>query len=106
MSLLDLRNAYLQIHGDKALWPFQTAIFRGQCFCLTWLGFGLNVAPLIMKSVLDAIVSQDHTIKSSVSAYVDDVLINENRVPASHVQQHFLDYSLVSKDPVRLRDGA
>ena len=24
----------------------------------------------------------------------------------SHVQQHFLDYSLVSKDLVRLRDGA
>ena len=60
--LLDLRNAYLQIHVDKALWLFQTVIFRGQRFCLTQLGFGLNVAPLIMKSVLDAIVSQDHAI--------------------------------------------
>ena len=98
MLLLDLRNAYLQIHVDKVLWPFQTVIFRSQRFCLTQLGFGLNVAPL-MKSVIDAIVSQHHTIKSSTSAYVD-ILINENRVPVSHVQQHFLDYSLVSKDPV------
>ena len=106
VSLLDLRTAYLQIHIDKALWPFQTVIFRGQYFCLTWLGFGLNVAPLIMKSVIDAILSQDHAIKSSTSAYVDGILINENRVPVSHIQQHFLDYSLVSKDPVRLRDGA
>ena len=46
VSLLDLQNAYLQIHADKALWPFQTVIFRGQRFCLTRLGFGLNVAPL------------------------------------------------------------
>ena len=106
VSLLDLRNAYLQIHVDKALWPFQTDIFRGQRFCLTRLRFGMNVAPLIMKSVIDGIVSQGHTIKSATSAYVDDILINENRVPASRVQQHFLDYGLVSKDPVRLRDGA
>ena len=106
VSLLDLRNAYLQIHVDKVLWPFQTVIFRGQCFCLTRLGFGLNVVPLIMKSVIDAIVSQDHTIKSATSVYVDDILINENHVPTSQVQQHFLDYGLVSKDPVRLRDGA
>ena len=56
-----------------------------------------------MKSVIDAIVSQDHTIKSATSAYVDDILINENRVPVLHVQQHFLDYGLISKD---LRDGA
>ena len=88
------------------LWPFQTVIFRSQRFCLTRLGFGLNVAPLIMKSVIDAIVSQDHTIKSATSAYVDDILINENLVPASRAQQYFLDYGLVSKDPVRLRDGA
>ena len=33
-------------------------------------------------------------------------MINENSVPVSRVQQHFLDYGLVSKDPVRLRDGA
>ena len=75
VPLLDLRNAYLQIHSDKALWPFQTVIFRGQRFCLTRFGFGLNVAPLIMKSVIDAIVSQDHTIKSATSAYVDDILM-------------------------------
>ena len=77
VSLLDLWNAYLQIHVNKVLWLFQTVIFRGQRFCLTRLRFGLNVVPLIMKSVIDAIVSQDHTIKSPTSAYVDDILINE-----------------------------
>ena len=29
VSLLDLQNAYPQIHDDKALWLFQTVIFRG-----------------------------------------------------------------------------
>ena len=28
VSLLDLQNAYLQIHINKVLWPFQTVIFR------------------------------------------------------------------------------
>ena len=105
VSLLDLQNTYLQIHVDKSLWPFQTVIFRGQRFCLTRLGFGLNVVPLIIKSVIDAILSQDHTIKSATSAYVDDILINENLVPVSCVQ-HFWDYGLVSKDPVQQRDRA
>ena len=65
---------------------------------------GLNVTPLIMKSLIDVIASQDHTIKSATSAYVDDILINANLVPALRIQQHFLNYILVSKDPVRLRD--
>ena len=58
------------------------------------------MVPLIIKSVIDAIVSQDHTIKSATSAYVDEILINENLVPVLHIQQHFLDYGLVFKDPV------
>ena len=100
VSLLDLRNEYLHIHVDKALWSFQTVIFRNQRFCLTRLGFGLNVVPLIMKSFIDAIVSQDYTIKSATSAFVDEIFMNESLVPASHVQQYILDYGLVSKDPV------
>ena len=32
-----------------------------------------------------------------------NIFINESLVPASRVQQHFLDYGLVSKDPVRLK---
>ena len=53
-----------------------------------------------MKSVIDAIVSQDHMIKSATSVYVDDNLINERLVPALRIQQYFLDYGLVSKDPL------
>ena len=94
MSLIDQRKAYLQIRVDKALWPFQTVIIKGKRFCFPRLGFGLNVASLVMKSVITAIKSQDQEIKSAMSAYID-----ESRVSAVCVRQHFADYGLLCKDP-------
>ena len=40
--MLDLCWAYLLVHIDKS-WPFQTVKIKGQRYCLTRLGFGLNV---------------------------------------------------------------
>ena len=48
-ALIDLRKAYLQIHVDESLWPYQTVVFHGRRYSLTRLGFGLNVAPLVLK---------------------------------------------------------
>ena len=59
VSLMDLRKSYLQICIDKVLWPFQMVIIKGKWFCLTRLGFSLNVVPLVMKSVITTIRSQD-----------------------------------------------
>ncbi|KRY45017.1 hypothetical protein T03_16340 [Trichinella britovi] len=53
VALIDLKKAYLQIRIDKSLWPYQTVVFKGKRYCLTRLGFGLNVAPLVMKAVLN-----------------------------------------------------
>ena len=47
VSTLDMSSAYMQVHVAKSLWRFQTVIFRDKRYCLTRLGFGLNVAPLI-----------------------------------------------------------
>ena len=76
-SIVDLRQAYLQIHIDKSLWPFQTVKIKGQRYCLIHLGFGLNVAPQIMRSVVKAVIRQDETINSTTSSYVDDIFVNE-----------------------------
>ena len=46
--MVDLRKAYLQLQVKKELWPYQTVKFEGQQYCLTRLGFGLNVAPLAL----------------------------------------------------------
>ena len=57
VSIIDLSSAYMQLKIDEKLWAYQTVMFRGQRFCLTRLGFGLNVAPAIMKAVLDKVLS-------------------------------------------------
>ena len=62
VSIIDLSSAYMQLKIDEKLWAYQTVMFRGQRFCLTRLGFGLNVAPAIMKAVLDKVLSQDEKI--------------------------------------------
>ena len=38
-ATVDLRRAYLHIRVHESLWPYQTVIFRGQTYCLTWMGF-------------------------------------------------------------------
>ena len=48
VAIVDLRRAYLQIRVHESQWPYQTVIFRGQMYCLTRLGFGLNVVPSVM----------------------------------------------------------
>ena len=62
-AIVDLHRAYLQTHIDKSMWPFQTVKIKGQRYCLTHLGFGINVAPQIMQSIVKAVIGQDETVK-------------------------------------------
>lgn len=55
MSLLNLKMVYLQVHVDKAMWPFQTGLFKGQIYCFTWLGFGLNMIHLLIRSIIELV---------------------------------------------------
>ena len=106
VSMVDLAKAYLQIRVQEELWSYQTVIFQGQRYCLTRLGFGLNVAPLVMKAVLDYVLAQDERVSAGTSAYVDDILVNEDVVSAERVKEHLCQYGLVSKPAERVRDGA
>ena len=56
VSELDLRKAYLQVHVQRSLWPFQTVMVKGQRYCLTRMGFGLNVAPSIMLAIVETVL--------------------------------------------------
>ncbi|KFD59762.1 hypothetical protein M514_28059 [Trichuris suis] len=106
VSILDLKQAYLQIHVDKSLWPYQTVIIDGQRYCLTRLGFGLNVPPMIMTAVVNSVLSRDADIQRATSAYIDDIFVNENIVEATRVKQNLADYGLISKAPEKIADGA
>ena len=55
LKIGDLRKAYLQIRIDKNLWLFQIVRFEGKTYCLTRLGFVLNVAPKIMTAIVNKV---------------------------------------------------
>ena len=98
-NIVDLCRAYLQIQIDKSLWPFQTVKIKGQRYCITRLGFRLNVAPQIMWSVVKAVIGQDGTVNSATSSYVDDIFVNESVCLAAQVKTHLELSGLTCKDP-------
>ena len=106
VSVLDLRRAYLQVRVHKSLWPYQTVIFKGKRYCLLRMDFGLNVAPSIMRAIVEAALSKDDAVRQATSAYIDDVFINEDIVSATRVKQHLVNFGLKSKEPERLQNGA
>ena len=105
-AIVDLRRAYLQIHVDKSLWPFQTVKIKGQRYCLTRLGFGLNVAPQIMRAIVKAVIGQDDTVSRATSSYVDDIFVNESVCSAAQVKTHLERFGLTCKSPEQLSSGA
>ena len=105
VAMVDLSKAYLQLRVKKELWPYQTVKFEGQQYCLTRLGFGLSVAPLVMKAVLNKVLDQDEEVRTGTSAYVDDILVDEDAVSAERVVAHLNDYGLETKLPERVSDG-
>ena len=102
----DLRRAYLQIHIDKSLWLFQTVKIKKQRYCLTRLGFRLNVAPQIMRSIVKAVIGQDETVNSATSSYIDDIFVNESVCSAAQVKTHLELFGLTCKDPEQLSSEA
>ena len=104
-AIVDLRRAYLQIHVDKSLWPFQTVEIKGQRYCPTRLGFGLNVAPQIMRSIVKAVIGQDETVSRATSSYVDDIFVNESVCSVAQVKTHLERFGLTCKNPEQLSSG-
>lgn len=106
IAVIDLKRAYLQLRTEQHLWPFQTVIVNGQRYALTRVGFGLSVAPMMMKAVVCAILQQDPVMQRAVVPYVDDLCVNEDVISAEQVMAHFEKYGLECKPPERAADGA
>ena len=70
------------------------------------MGFGLNVAPSIMQTIVDAILTKDKRIQQVTSAYIDDVYVHESILPVARVKEHLCSFGLLSKEPERLQDDA
>ena len=106
IAVVDLKKAYLQLRTEKRLWPYQTVIVEGKRYALTRVGFGLNIAPLIMKAVVREVLSQCPTMMKAVLPYVDDLCVNEEIVSADEVVAHFFKFGLECKPPERATGGA
>ena len=106
VAVVDLRKAYLQLHLERRLWPYQTVMVRGRRHALRRLGYGLNIGPVVMKGVIRAVLEQDERMQRGVLPFVDDLLVNEDIVSADDVVRHFAQYGLQCKPPQRAADGA
>ena len=62
-------------------------------FCLTRLGFGLNVAPKIMTAIVNKVLAADDQIRSATDSYIDDIVVNEDKVAADQVVEHLRCHS-------------
>ncbi|KFD50080.1 hypothetical protein M513_09040, partial [Trichuris suis] len=62
---------------EETLWPYQTVKHRGRRYCLTHLGFGLNVDLAISKAIVDKVLSFSSDACTGTSAYLDDILIDD-----------------------------
>lgn len=94
VAVLDMHKAYLQLHVDQRLWAFQMVKVRNRRYCLTCLGFGLNIAPLVMKAVVKTILMQQLEIARAVLPYVNDLLVNKDLVIVDWVAAHFAAFGL------------
>jgi len=94
---IDLRKVYLQIHVAPHLWKFQVVRFKGKNYCLTRLGFGLSVAPKIMCSIVNKVLSMDQRVRNGTDSYVNDIILNEQIVSSKTVIKLLEKYGLDAK---------
>jgi hypothetical protein len=105
LKILDLRSAYLQIHVDRSLWPYQLVRHEGKVYSLTRLGFGLNCAPRIMTKILKYVLSLDDRVSRGTDSYLDDIIVDESVVTADEVAAHLGRYGLQAKPSEDLDGG-
>ena len=76
---------------------------KGTKYCLTRLGFGLNMAPNIMTASMNVVRAQDEDIQKATSFYID-VFINECIVSSLVVKKHFEHFGLTCKasEPLKM----
>lgn len=105
LGVVDLKNAYLQLHVRRDLQEFQVVRVGEQHYRLTRLGFGLTSAPRIMAAVVRYVLASDSDINAATDHYVDDIVVDTDLVSTERVVEHLRQYGLVTKPPETF-DGA
>ena len=105
VGVVDLKNAYLQLHVKCQLEDYQVVRVDGKYYRLTRLGFGLTSAPRIMSAVVRRILSLDPRIAAATDHYIDDIVFDKDIVSVVEVVEHLRKYGLETKPPESL-EGA
>ena len=74
--MLDIRKAYLQVRMSSELLRYQTVLWKGQRYVMTWMGFGLSVAPKFMDVIIRYVTRDEEDVDN----YVDDLRVPEEKV--------------------------
>ena len=104
-AIVDLKSAYLQLHAAKELWQYQLVSYKGKTYCLTQLGFGLNVAPKIMAAVLKTVLKKGSKTKEATDSYIDDIMVDVTKISTKEVVEHLKGCGLTAKSPESLDGG-
>ncbi|KFD62555.1 hypothetical protein M514_09040 [Trichuris suis] len=72
---------------EETLWPYQTVKHRGRRYCLTHLGFGLNVDLAISKAIVDKVLlfSSDACTDLGERNKLQSKRVSENNVPPTQL---------------------
>ena len=73
---------------------------------LTRLGFGLNVAPVIMSAILSKVLKSDRVLATATSSYLDDIYLDQSIAPTQYLIDHLAKYGLQVKPPEQVAIGA
>lgn len=84
MAILDLDKAYLQLHVDEPLWPFQTVMMRDPQYCLKRLSFGLNIPPLAIRAVKTILTKEPEIAHTLMICFVNEDVVSAKWVTAFH----------------------
>lgn len=60
-------------------------MMKGKQYCLTWLIFSINMAPLIMKSIISAVLVHEESLNDTIAAYIDNLYVDRNIMAATVV---------------------
>jgi hypothetical protein len=102
LGIVDLKNAYLQLHVCRDLQDFQIVRVDNQYYRLTRLGFGLTSAPKIMTAIVRHILASDPVISKATDHFVDDIVIDTALVSVDRVVEHLRMHGLETKPPETL----
>ena len=100
--LVDVEKAYMNVMVSQNHHPYQVAYVGSKPYIMTRMGFGLSIAPRVLKCLISYILIQA-SLERVTNPYRDDILV-EDWDDVQRVRDILLSHGLPTKPPVNLFD--